>query len=73
MTTPDPRSFDSSFDEAPEADVVEQNTAIGEGDGDDATGWEDAERVADRRDDASEADLIDQSIAVPVEDADFDR
>ncbi|MGE2835991.1 hypothetical protein [Mycobacterium sp. SMC-4] len=68
MTTPDP----SSFDDATEADVVEQNIPVG--DSEDETVWSEAERVASGRDwQASEADLIEQSIDVPVDDADFDR
>ncbi|MEZ0340878.1 hypothetical protein ACAG25_12935 [Mycobacterium sp. pV006] len=69
MTTPDP----SSFDDAPEADVVDQNLPVD--DTEDTTVWSEAQRVAGRRDwQASEADLIDQSIVVPTDDdSEFDR
>jgi hypothetical protein len=68
MTTPQSRAFG---DDAPEADVVEQLTAV---DASDEDVWQDAARVTTARDwEASEADLIEQAIAVPDDDAEFDR
>jgi hypothetical protein len=58
-------------DDAPEADVVEQLTAVEVSDDD---VWQDAARVTSARDwEASEADLIEQAIAVPDDEAEFDR
>ena len=68
MTHPLHRAFG---DDAPEADVMEQLTAV---DVSDEDVWQDAERVTTARDwEASEADLIEQAIAVPDDDAEFDR
>ena len=68
MTHPDGTEFGA---DAPEADVVEQLSAI---DVTDEDTWHDAASVSSARDwQASEADLIDQAIAVPQDDAEFDR
>jgi hypothetical protein len=68
MTPPQSRAFG---EDAPEADVVEQLTAV---DASDEDVWQDAARVTTARDwEASEADLIEQAIAVPDDDAEFDR
>jgi len=68
MTIPEGTSFG---DDAPEADVVEQNIPI---DVSDEDTWRDAARVTGARDwEATEADLIDQAIAVPDDDSEFDR
>ncbi|BBX16364.1 hypothetical protein CRI77_23165 [Mycolicibacterium duvalii] len=72
MTTPDP----GSLNDAPEADVAEQNIPVDQSadDAEDAGVFTDAERVARDRDwQANEADLLEQSIDVPIDDAEFDR
>ena len=68
MTTPQRPAFG---DDAPEADVVEQQIPV---DVSDEDVWRDAARVTTARDwEASEADLIEQAIAVPDDEAEFDR
>jgi hypothetical protein len=68
MTNPGGAAFG---DDAPEADVVEQNIPI---DGSDDDTWRDAERVTgEGAGDANEADLIEQAIAVPDDESEFER
>lgn len=70
MTTPDPSSFGDAPD-ASEADVAEQQRAVGDVDED---SWRDTERVGLDRDwQANEADLVEQTLAVPDDDTEFDR
>lgn len=72
MTTSDP----GPFDDAPEADVAEQNIPVdAAADDDEAEGvFSDTQRVARDRDwEANEADVLEQSIEVPVDDSEFDR
>lgn len=62
---------EAEFDDAPEADVVEQLIPVTVDDEDDA--MSDLRRVRVSTD-AAEADLIDQAIVVPLDDeSDFDR
>ncbi|WP_029109461.1 hypothetical protein [Mycobacterium sp. URHD0025] len=62
---------DAEFDDAPEADVVEQLIPVTVDDEDEA--MSDLRRVRVSTD-AAEADLIDQAIVVPLDDeSDFDR
>lgn len=71
MTTPGDPVFG---EEAPEADVVEQQLPV-DADADDEGGLDPARISASGNWDANEADLIEQSIAVPLPDDDpeFDR
>ena len=72
MTTPDRSLFnDTPIPEASEADVAEQQSAVGDADDE---SWGDVASVnADRGWQADEADLIEQSLAVPDDDPEFDR
>lgn len=66
---------DAEFDDAPEADVVEQliPVTVDDEDEDEDEAMSDLRRVRVSTD-AAEADLIDQAIVVPLDDeSDFDR
>lgn len=68
MTNPGGHPFG---DETPEADKVEQEISVNDGDEDT---WKDASRLTSARDwEANEADLIEQAIAVPDDESEFDR
>lgn len=70
MTTPDRSSFGDAPD-ASEADLAEQQRAVGDVD---EESWSDPQRVGLDRDwQASEADLVEQTLVVPEDDTEFDR